>query len=343
MRLAAVHNWPQKYAKFLDQIRVRLGLGPSGIAALERRAVEIPDVYADVAEEEWHEIAEELGFRALAALPLETPTGVLGAVTFYFAAPNSLSPETRGLVRMVADQMAAIAEKARLIQDLQRANARLTESNVQLERQYNDVIEARRVKDQFLANISHELRTPLTAVIGYIALMQEGVVGEITDEQKETLDQVTASSEHLLALIGDLLTMDIVQDRIAVCNFDLTSSRRNQCMRRILAVFLIDQQRLPRTDFVRTRDALQVHKSVLNASVFTQREPRQGDTVAADVLILSYRFKCRNRSISVESNKTANPSRWTLRRSGLVHSRWYIVRLFFSTTEQKDNRYEQYK
>ena len=148
MRLAAVHNWPQRYARFLDQIRVRLGLGPSGIAALERRAVEIPDVFADVAEEEWQEIAEELGFRALVALPLETPTGVLGAVTFYFAAPNSLSPETRGLVRMVADQMAAIAEKARLIQDLQRANARLTESNVQLERQYNDVIEARRVSPE---------------------------------------------------------------------------------------------------------------------------------------------------------------------------------------------------
>src|SRR4029079_4338968 len=126
------------------------------------------------------EIAEELGFRALVALPLETPTGVLGAVTFYFAAPTSLSADTRGLLRLVAAQMAAIAEKARLIQYLQRATARLTESNVQLERQYNVVSEPRRVNDQFLANISHELRTPLTAVIGYISLMQEGVVGEVT-------------------------------------------------------------------------------------------------------------------------------------------------------------------
>ena len=42
-------------------------------------------------------------------------------------------------MRMVADQMAATAEKARLIEDLRRANAELIESNAELERQYVDV------------------------------------------------------------------------------------------------------------------------------------------------------------------------------------------------------------
>jgi signal transduction histidine kinase len=134
---------------------------------------------------------------------------------------------------MVADQMAAIAEKARLIQDLQRANARLTESNVQLERQYNDVIEARRVKDQFLANISHELRTPLTAVIGYISLMQEGVAGPITDEQNETLDQVKASSEHLLTLIADLLELTALKR--GALDFEITEVDPRQPMRDALS------------------------------------------------------------------------------------------------------------
>src|SRR5436309_1431644 len=36
MRLAAAHNWPEKYARFLGQMRVRLGFGPSGEAASER-------------------------------------------------------------------------------------------------------------------------------------------------------------------------------------------------------------------------------------------------------------------------------------------------------------------
>jgi signal transduction histidine kinase len=108
---------------------------------------------------------------------------------------------------MVADQMAATAEKAGLIENLRRANAALVESNAELERQYVAVLEARRIKDEFLANISHELRTPLTAVIGYISLMEEGLVGPINAEQQHALGQVKASSEQLLGLIGDLLEL----------------------------------------------------------------------------------------------------------------------------------------
>jgi signal transduction histidine kinase len=108
---------------------------------------------------------------------------------------------------MVADQMAATAQKARLIEDLRRANAALLETNAELELQYGALLDARRVKDEFLANISHELRTPLTAVMGYLALMDEGLAGPVTPEQRKTIAQVKVSSEHLLELIGDLLEL----------------------------------------------------------------------------------------------------------------------------------------
>jgi signal transduction histidine kinase len=207
MRLAAVHNWPERFAPFLGEMRVRLGFGPSGEAAAERRVIEVPDVMADPSLEDWAEVAHELGFRAIVALPLQTGDGVLGAVAFYFEEAGAISTETRSLLRMVADQMAATAQKARLIEDLRRANAALTESNAELERQYVALLEARRVKDEFLANISHELRTPLTAVMGYLALMEEGLAGPVTDEQRKTLAQVKTSSQHLLDLIGDLLEL----------------------------------------------------------------------------------------------------------------------------------------
>ena len=207
MRLAAVHNWPERFAPFLGEMRVRLGFGPSGEAAAERRVIEVPDVMADPSLEDWAEVAHELGFRAICALPLQTGDGVLGAVAFYFHEAGAISAETRSLLRMVADQMAATAQKARLIEDLRRANAALTESNAELERQYVALLEARRVKDEFLANISHELRTPLTAVMGYLALMDEGLAGPVTEEQRRTLEQVRTSSQHLLDLIGDLLEL----------------------------------------------------------------------------------------------------------------------------------------
>ena len=207
MRLGAVYNWPEKFAPFLGEMRVRLGFGPSGEAAAERRVIEVPDVFADPSLEDWAEVANELGFRAIVALPLQTGDGVLGAVAFYFARTGAINSETRSLLRMVADQMAATAQKARLIQDLRRANAALQESNAELEEQYTAVVEARRVKDEFLANISHELRTPLTAVMGYLALMEEGLAGPVTTEQLRTISQVKASSHQLLELIGDLLEL----------------------------------------------------------------------------------------------------------------------------------------
>jgi signal transduction histidine kinase len=207
MRLAAVYNWPAKYGSFLSEMRVRLGFGPSGEAASERRVIEVPDVFADHSLEDWQEVASELGFRGIVALPLQTAQGVLGTVTFYFTKPGPFSIESRNLLRVVADQMAATAQKARLIDDLRRANASLGETNAELERRNAALVEARRVKDEFLANISHELRTPLTAVIGYSALMQEGLAGPVTTEQQHTLTQVRGASEKLLGLISDLLEL----------------------------------------------------------------------------------------------------------------------------------------
>ena len=207
MRLAASYNWPERFRPFLGEMRVRVGLGPSGQAAGERRAIHVPDVFADPSLSDWQEVATELGFRALVALPLQTPARVLGAVTFYFAKPGQFAVEERGLLQIVADQMAATAEKASMIDDLRRANGALLESNAQLEQQYVAVMEARRLKDEFLSNISHELRTPLTALLGYAYLLQEEMSGPLTGEQRNTLAHMTTSSERLLVLIEDLLEL----------------------------------------------------------------------------------------------------------------------------------------
>jgi signal transduction histidine kinase len=207
MRLGGAHNWPQRFRPWLGEARVRLGFGPSGEAASERRTIEVPDVFADDELEDWQEVAAELGFRALIALPLQTGSRVLGAVTFYFADAESFSPEKRSLLRIVADQMAATAEKSLLIEQLRRSNGALVEANAELERQYAAVLQARRLKDEFLANISHELRTPLTAVLGYISILQEGISGPLTDGQRHDLTHVKGASERLLDLIENLIEL----------------------------------------------------------------------------------------------------------------------------------------
>ena len=223
LRLAAAYNWPERYRPFLGQMRVKFGTGPSGQAASERRLIHVNDVFADPALKDWQEVATELGFRALVAIPLQANERVLGTVTFYFADVDGNLAQESGLLRIVADQMAATAEKARLIDNLRRANAALVESNAELERQVQAAVEARRLKDEFLANMSHELRTPLTAVLGYTYLLQEGMSGPLTPDQKQTLNQVTTSSERLLILIEDLLELTTLRRgelQVTVESFD---------------------------------------------------------------------------------------------------------------------------
>lgn len=127
MRLEAAYGWPDRWRPWLGEMRVRLGIGPSGEAAAERRIIEVPDILADSGQEDWHEVATELGFRSIVALPLEAPDAILGVATFYFADAGAISPADRALLRAAADLMAAMAEREELRTRLRRAEAALEE------------------------------------------------------------------------------------------------------------------------------------------------------------------------------------------------------------------------
>ena len=129
MSLEAAHGWPDRWRPWLGEMRVRVGFGPSGEAVSERRVIEVPDVFADAGLEDWQEVATELGFRALVALPLVSNAGVEGAATFYFAEAGVPDPRVRALLRAAADVMAAIAEKSTLQDRLRRAEAALDSGN----------------------------------------------------------------------------------------------------------------------------------------------------------------------------------------------------------------------
>ena len=70
---------------------------------------------------------------------------------------------------------------------------------------------ANKAKSEFLANMSHELRTPLNAVIGFSDSMLAGLTGDLNERQKEYIQDISDSGEHLLALINDVLDLSKIE------------------------------------------------------------------------------------------------------------------------------------
>lgn len=62
-------------------------------------------------------------------------------------------------------------------------------------------------KSQFLATMSHEIRTPINAVLGYTQLLDMGLSGPVTPDQRSQLGRVEASARHLLGLVNELLDL----------------------------------------------------------------------------------------------------------------------------------------
>ncbi len=87
-----------------------------------------------------------------------------------------------------------------LQQSYGQLEARVAEKTAELQ-------QASRHKSEFLAQMSHELRTPLNAVIGFSDSLLQQYFGPINQKQRQYVENINASGQHLLALINDLLDL----------------------------------------------------------------------------------------------------------------------------------------
>ncbi len=83
----------------------------------------------------------------------------------------------------------------------------LEESRNNLRRVNVNLLEANRLKSEFLSVMSHELRTPLNAIIGFSEVLMDMGDGKIDDREEKYLVNIETSGRHLLQLINDILDL----------------------------------------------------------------------------------------------------------------------------------------
>jgi signal transduction histidine kinase len=152
------------------------------------------------------------------------------------------------------------------------------------------------LKTQFLANISHDLRTPLTAVITHAEILRDGILGDLTPRQLESIRGIISGGRQLLSQVGEILTyargaanqLTLVPSRFAVRDvLEQMSALNESLLKKKRLVLSIDiEEGLPAIDGDREKIAHVVGNLLGNAIDFTPAGGRvwlrAGHAVAAD-------------------------------------------------------------
>ncbi len=156
------------------------------------QAVVIPHAYNYPLTAQIHEMLHQVGSDSLMVIPLFIAGKVIGVIGVdrAWGEPEFTQAEIR-LAETIAAQIAGAVEITRLLNEEHQL------------RQSAEV--ASEFKSQLLARVSHELRTPLGSILGYSELLQEGIFGPVTAEQKQAVAEIMESTQYLTSLVNELL------------------------------------------------------------------------------------------------------------------------------------------
>ncbi|WP_017720391.1 PAS domain S-box protein [Kamptonema formosum] len=138
---------------------------------------------------------------------------------------GAFDPDDQLLLGAVGEQAAIAINNARLIKTLEEREELLAVQNNTLARQNRELeslserigqqnlqlIEAARLKSQFLATMSHELRTPLNVIMGFSQVLLRQRQNPLAPKQTELVERILSNGENLLMLIDDILDLSKIE------------------------------------------------------------------------------------------------------------------------------------
>ena len=181
------------------------GKGPTGRAVRAGVTQFNQNWLIDPSSAHWREAGIQRGYQSSVALPLLAGKRAFGALVLYASEPDAFN----------AEEVAPLEELAR--------NITVGIQSLRARKERDDAEGANRAKSAFLANMSHEIRTPLNAIVGLNHLMRQEVV---TPAQAARLDKIDSASQHLLAILNDVLDLskiDAGRVQLESTNFPLSA------------------------------------------------------------------------------------------------------------------------
>lgn len=163
----------------------------------------VPDIYKQGFDNCYIQLLERFQAKSYITVPIFCGEQLWGLLASYQnSAPRQWSEAEINVAVHVGTQLGVALQQAELLARTQRQSMELMKSKENAE-------VANRAKSQFLASMSHELRTPLNAILGFSQVMARN--SSITAEQKEYIEIINRSGEHLLGLINDVLSMSKIE------------------------------------------------------------------------------------------------------------------------------------
>ena len=146
-----------------------------------------------------HSVNDEFNFRE-ADIPLGESLSIEGSYT------HPATGEERWFVESIYHDVIHQVERYIIVLD-DRTEDKKKEAALSEALEIAEV--ANRSKSTFLSNMSHDIRTPMNAIVGLSTLLQRDA--EDAEKVREHTRKITASSQHLLGLINDVLDMSKIE------------------------------------------------------------------------------------------------------------------------------------
>jgi two-component system, NtrC family, sensor kinase len=201
-RLHATYGMSETMIAAITDRHIGLGDAHIGVAAVERKPIQVPDVRNEPPAPV-NEINLREGYRGILIIPLLRPDHIVGALVVRRKAPGEFPKSTIEVLQTFADQSVVAIQNARLFESVEARTRELAKSLQELRTAQDRLVQTEKLASlgQLTAGIAHEIKNPLNFVNNFSAISVE-----LIDELREAL-AAASLDDKLRSQISEIADM----------------------------------------------------------------------------------------------------------------------------------------